>query len=286
MTSVIGLWGFSSFIFFKIALDFALGATVAITCAMLLGLIVGCTIFQGMRFYAFAAGKHFARIKFGQRSSYFLSVFKVWLIIAISNILLAKMIVFGFSKELNSVLGRDLLFDFSDYYLQENLIFSAVIIFPVTLHFLAILHSVLSSSTKPIQNSSFVIPQQNSKNIDLIKDALKLENNKIFEAIKLLKDESIQNRNFSDFEKSSIDLICEEITIAFKKMDKIIDGLSHESDLSIMHGQISNIPEDSFYRLHDVVRTFQKNKGNAYFLMVGVATNILNAHTRMVDITK
>src|SRR5688572_7534866 len=109
MITLLALWGFISFIFFKIALDIGLGATVTTTYALLLGAMVAVSVFHGTRFYSIAAGKYFAQLNIDQSQSYFTYTLNIWLVIATSNLLLGKMIAFGFSKELNRKLGGDLL---------------------------------------------------------------------------------------------------------------------------------------------------------------------------------
>lgn len=135
------LWAFGAFLYFKIGLDFAFYREISVLGALLLGVMVGISAFAASYYYAVHMGTHLARVRFGGPSSFFKAALKIWILMVIADIAVAKGIVFGFSKNLNNELGGDLLFRGRSY-TDEGLLFSVLVIVPITLHFVSVLYAV------------------------------------------------------------------------------------------------------------------------------------------------
>lgn len=148
MASILLLWAFGSFVLFKVVLDVAFSRDVTVTASLLLGIMVAISVFASGYFYATKMGVHLAKIRLGRPSSFFGSAFSVWLVTALLNVGVGKAIVFGFSKKFNREFGGDLLFQGS-YNTDEGILFSMLIIIPVTLHFISVLFGV-SAQTRAV----------------------------------------------------------------------------------------------------------------------------------------
>ncbi|MDA0787680.1 MAG: hypothetical protein O3B37_15475 [Proteobacteria bacterium] len=135
MILVLILWGFLSFVFFKIGLDASFGRDSTVIATMLLGVLVAASVFVTSFYYAARLGRHLALVRMGQPTSLFFPMLATWGIAVAANIVVGKAIIFGFSKRLNRELGGDLLFDFG-YRFDEGIIFAILVIIPITVHFL------------------------------------------------------------------------------------------------------------------------------------------------------
>ena len=141
VAGVLIFWWLGSFLFFKVAFDASFSRDMSVIAAVLLGVMVAISVIASGYFCATKMSAHLARVRFGQRSSYFGSAFVVWLLAAVANICVGKAIVFGFAKSLNRSLGNDVFFSF-DWYVNEVLLFAALIVIPITFHFATVLFSV------------------------------------------------------------------------------------------------------------------------------------------------
>lgn len=140
-TCVTGAWGVGAMIFFKVAMDAAFYKDISIIGSALLALMVAATLFISAGFYAVKFGQHQARVLLGTASNFLFACLPIWIVTVLSNIILGKLIVFGFSKKLNRDLGGDVFYDLGRSFLDESLLFAAIIAIPITLHLLMILMS-------------------------------------------------------------------------------------------------------------------------------------------------
>jgi hypothetical protein len=58
------------------------------------------------------------------------------------NIILGKLLVFGFAKKLNRDLGNHVFYDFGRYNLDDSLIFMTIVSAPVLLHYIMVMIGV------------------------------------------------------------------------------------------------------------------------------------------------
>ena len=103
--------------------------------------MVAISVFASSYFYAIKSGTHLARVAMGTPSSYLFSIALVWLLTTAANIILAKILVFAFSKRLNNDLGYDLMFRGGSR-TDEALTFCAIVAVPAIVHLLMILFGV------------------------------------------------------------------------------------------------------------------------------------------------
>ncbi len=135
-------WVFGGLLFFKIAIDALFYSDVSIIGALLLGIMVGISAFISAGLYAVKMGQHLARVNMGQRSNFFSATMLIWIIVIIINVLIGKLLVFGFAKSFNHSLGGDVFYDFGRFRIDESLTFVALIALPVTLHYVSVLFGV------------------------------------------------------------------------------------------------------------------------------------------------
>lgn len=135
MNIVTAAWAVGSLIFFKVALDAGFSRDVSIIGAALLGLMTAVSVLISARFYAAKLGRHQFRKLYGDPPNFLLACFPVWAIATFSNIVLGKLIVFGFSKKLNGNLGGSVLLDYGRFsHFDDRLLFAIVIAIPITVH--------------------------------------------------------------------------------------------------------------------------------------------------------
>jgi len=135
-------WAIGAMVFFKIAMDASFSSDVSIVGALILGAMTGVTVFMGSAFYATKMGQHLARVMTGQTSSFLGMTLLIWLGITAVNIVLGKLLVFGFAKRLNRDLGNDVFYDFGRYNQDDSLTFMALVAAPVLLHYITVIIGV------------------------------------------------------------------------------------------------------------------------------------------------
>jgi hypothetical protein len=84
-------------------------------------------------------GQHLARVTLGQASSFLGMTLLIWLVTAAINVVLGKLLVFGFAKRLNIELGNAVFYKFGRYNNDETLTFIGIVVVPMTLHYLTVL---------------------------------------------------------------------------------------------------------------------------------------------------
>ena len=136
--------------FFKVIFDASFYRDTTVVAAILLGVMVAVSVFASSYYFATKLGTHLARVRLGQRSNFSGSALFTWLLTALANIGIGKAIVFGFSKNFNRELGGELFFKGRSY-AEEGFLFAALIVIPITFHFLTILFSA-NAQTKMVQN--------------------------------------------------------------------------------------------------------------------------------------
>lgn len=134
-------WLIGAFVYFKIGLDFAFYRDVSIVGALLLAIMFGLSLLATSYMYATNMGKHLARIRLNQDTQFYPLTLGVYAAAAAVNVVLGKMLVFGFSKNLNRELGNDLLFRFR-YHTDETMVFALLIVAPITLHYILSMYGV------------------------------------------------------------------------------------------------------------------------------------------------
>ena len=144
-------WTVGSMVFYKIAMDAAFNRDISVVASAILGLMVASSVYISARFYVLPYGRHLARLALGTPSNFFLACVPIWVVSVLSNVILGKLVVFGFSKNLNYVFGRDVFFRFSYHYMDENYIFWAIIGIPITVHLILILLSGLRPDLKKLR---------------------------------------------------------------------------------------------------------------------------------------
>ena len=137
------LWAVGSFVYFKVSLDAAFRSDATVTAALLLGVLTAVTIYFNGFFYATKLGQHLARVRLGKASGFFGPALSVWAVSAVANSLMAKLLIFGFSKRLNRELGNDILFD--SYRAEEGILFLALVLVPLVLQLFLV---VISANTQ------------------------------------------------------------------------------------------------------------------------------------------
>lgn len=133
-------WGFGAFIVYKTVMDAAFYPDISIVAAFILGVITSASVFFGSGFYAARLGIYLARIRLGETPNLFGLMAPVFGVLALLNIVVGKIVVFGFSKEMNDYeLGGDVFFEFTDS-VGEALVFSFIILIPLTANFASIIY--------------------------------------------------------------------------------------------------------------------------------------------------
>ena len=136
-------WFLGAFIFYKVSFDAAFYKDISIIAALILAVIFTIIIHYNSFFYAMKMGIHLARKNFSQPSIYFFLSAPIFFISSAAICLVSKVIVYGFSKDLNKNLGGEIFFDLaSRSYKAETLVFIAISIAPIILHYFIILLSV------------------------------------------------------------------------------------------------------------------------------------------------
>jgi len=133
------VWGVASFVYFKVSLDASFRSDVTVIAAALLGVLTAVTVYFSGFFYATKLGKHIARVRLGKASGFFGPALSVWVLGAVASSLMAKLLIFGFSKRLNRELGNDVLYD--SYRVEEGLLFTALILVPLVLQLFLVVFS-------------------------------------------------------------------------------------------------------------------------------------------------
>ncbi len=133
------VWGVASFVYFKVSLDASFRSDVTVIAAALLGVLTAVTVYFSGFFYATKLGKHIARVRLGKASGFFGRALSVWVLGAVASSLMAKLLIFGFSKRLNRELGNDVLYD--SYRVEEGLLFTALILVPLVLQLFLVVFS-------------------------------------------------------------------------------------------------------------------------------------------------
>ena len=141
IVTIVG-WAIGTMVFFKIAMDASFVRDVSLVGALILGAMTGISVYVGSAFYATKMGEHLARVKLGQTSSFLGMTLWIWLGITAVNIILGKLLVFGFAKKLNRDLGNHVFYDFGTYNLDDSLIFMTIVSAPVLLHYIMVMIGV------------------------------------------------------------------------------------------------------------------------------------------------
>lgn len=140
-------WIVGSMVFYKVALDAAFVRDVSIIAAAILGFMVTTSAHVSAWFYAIPFDRHRARVILGTPSNFLVACLPIWVLTALSNIVLGKLIVFGFSKRLNTELGRDVFYDLGRSSIDESFLFAAIIGIPITVHLI----TILLSARRPVR---------------------------------------------------------------------------------------------------------------------------------------
>jgi hypothetical protein len=92
------VWILGTFIYFKVAFDFAFFRDITIIAALLLSLITSINVYISARFYARNLGRSLAGSYFSSKNNKFTGNILIFLSSLTTNAIIAKLIIFGFSK--------------------------------------------------------------------------------------------------------------------------------------------------------------------------------------------
>jgi len=129
MDKTLFFWGIGALIFFKVTFDGVFGEyrALSISASILLGIMVSVSIYYTRNWYAQIFDKDTV-----ENPSFPFKYLLAMCVVATINVFLAKSIVFGFSKRLNSELGGELLFDGNQ--LNSTITFVLLVIAPIAAH--------------------------------------------------------------------------------------------------------------------------------------------------------
>ncbi len=138
MRRVLFYWGIGSFIYFKVAFDIVFSrysADMSVMAAMLLSIMV-CISIACSTYLSTVKNDNDLPLIHSRGNTHFLRLSpRVWGLLAFANIALGKIIVFGFSKELNSAIsGQHLLFDTRWNRAENGCLFVVLVLIPITLY--------------------------------------------------------------------------------------------------------------------------------------------------------
>jgi hypothetical protein len=120
---------FLSFLYFKIAFEVVFLVPLNIVAALLLGAMVGFTL-KGFE-YLHSSGKVVDKTQHTSPWAYF----KTWALFSFSNIIVGKLLIFGFSTTINGHLGGILLFKLGRYQ-TETMSFALLTVLPLTIYWI------------------------------------------------------------------------------------------------------------------------------------------------------
>jgi hypothetical protein len=164
-----------SFIFYKVALDASFYLDVTVIASLLMGVMTTTTVYASSSFYATQSGAYLARKRLGEGSGFFGPAFSIWVVTALVDVVLAKLLVFGFSKRLNANLGGSLFFSVSR--IEETLLFSAIVATPLVLHLVMVIYAT-NTHARNLEKS----PLSNNRNTGHPPDDSKTEKNSALSA--------------------------------------------------------------------------------------------------------
>ncbi|RZT91074.1 hypothetical protein EV681_4597 [Advenella incenata] len=147
MLGLMTIWGFGAFIFYKVAYGVMAHSGITVLASLLMAVALSLSLFIMMRFNAIEILRYQADPipASGSRStlhSLYIRLVKIFIVGSIAFALLSKLVVFGFSSDLNGYLGwrRNVLF--SSGRLEESISFILIAIAPMFIHFIIIIFGI------------------------------------------------------------------------------------------------------------------------------------------------
>lgn len=142
MLRIIFYWFIATFIYYKASFPVVFGygsgsssGEISIMASLLLAVMVAISIFHSTHHYLIKQELALGAVASGQEQTFVKDSLRILSIFLTTNLILGKIIIYGFSKELNRIIsGKSLLFK-GGYYAYEGFLFFIIVLAPLLLHY-------------------------------------------------------------------------------------------------------------------------------------------------------